>query len=112
MVKTWLGPAFLLALIPAALNGQTPVKGDAILKHPIGVLAAKSVDVIAAGKIDEYAALRTKADQDEWKKQSAAEKKAFGDRLKDMAPSATLFAYLVRKAGELTIDGNSATLSA
>ena len=91
---------------------NAPLKGDAILKHPIGQLASRIVDLIAAGKIDEVMALRTKSDGADWKAASAADKKDFGDRMKERAPSPAAFADLVRKAGALTIDGESASLEA
>ena len=108
----------LVAVATLALYSTTaaaqpaPVKGDAILKHPLGVLATKVVDLIAAGKYDEVMALRTKSDQTDWKAASAAEKKEFGDRMKQNAPSARAFADMVRAGGELTIDGESASLMA
>jgi hypothetical protein len=102
-----------LCLLPTALTAQTaPVKGEAILKHPIGVLAVKATDLIAAGQIDAYQAMRTKEDQDEWKKASAAEKQQLGRRLKENAPTPPVFADLVRKGGELTITGDRAVLGA
>ncbi len=103
----------VLILLPAAGAAQpAPVKGEAILKHPLGVLAAKVVDLIAAGKYEEVMALRTKEDQADWKGTLAAEKKEFGDRMKQNAPSATAFAEMVRTGGELTIEGDSASLMA
>ena len=103
----------LLPVLPALLAAQpAPIKGEAILKHPLGVLATKVVDLVAAGKYDEVMALRTKADQTDWKGASAAEKTEFGDRMKSNAPSPQLFADMVRSAGELTIEGETASLMA
>jgi hypothetical protein len=100
-------------LISATVAAQTaPITGEAILRHPVGVLGTRSVEVIAAGKFDDYSAMRTKDDQAEWKATSAAEKKSFGDRLKENAPTPAAFADLVRKAGELTINGDMAVLAA
>lgn len=108
-----LAAAAALLLLPAAAGAQTsPIRGDAILTHPIGVLATKTVELIAAGQFDAVMALRTKMDQDEWKTTPAAEKQEFGNRLKARAPSPAAFADLVRTAGELTIDGESASLEA
>jgi len=105
--------AVLILALPAPGAAQpAPLKGDPILKHPLGVLAAKVVDLIAAGKYDEVMALRTKEDQTDWKTASAAEKKEFGDRMKQNAPSVKAFADMVRAGGELTIDGDSASLMA
>jgi hypothetical protein len=102
-----------LSLLPATVTAQTaPLKGDAILKHPIGLLAVKATDLIAADQIDAYQALRTKEDQNEWKKASAAEKQQSGRRLKENAPTPAVFADIVRKAGELTINGDTAVLGA
>jgi hypothetical protein len=102
-----------LCVVAAPIAAQdAPLKGDAILKHPIGQLATRIVGLIAAGKIDEVMALRTKSDAADWKAASAADKKDFGDRMKERAPSPAAFADLVRKAGALTIDGESASLEA
>ena len=105
----------LVALLaaPAPLAAQSaPVTGEAILRHPLGVLATKSVDAIAAGRMDEYASLRIKSDQDEWKAMSAADKRDYGARLKERVPSPAVVADLVRQGGELTISADSATLVA
>lgn len=102
-----------LLLLPVFAGAQpTPIKGAAILTHPLGVLAAKSADLIAAGQFDALMALRGKDDQAEWKTASAADKKQWGARQKELAPTPALFADLVRKAGQLTIDGDSASLEA
>lgn len=102
-----------LSLLPVALSAQTaPVTGDAILKHPIGLIGVKSVDLLAAGQVEAYQALRTKEDQDEWKKTPASEKKDYSDRLRSNAPSPAVFADLVRRGGRLTINGESALLEA
>ena len=112
MLKTLCATAVALLLLPLPAVAQAPVKGEAILKHPLGVLAARVVDLIAAGKYDEVMALRTKSDQTDWKAASAAEKKEFGDRMKQNAPSAKAFADMVRAGGELSIEGESASLMA
>ena len=102
-----------LLMLPAFAGAQsTPIKGDAILTHPLGVLAGKSADLIAAGQFDALMALRVKEDKDEWKTASAADKKQWGARQKELAPTPALFADLVRKSGQLTIDGDSASLEA
>ncbi len=113
MSKMRLTALVLVLLVPVALMAQTaPVKGDAILKHPIGVIAVKSTELLAAGQVDAYQALRTKEDQDEWKKASAAEKQASGRRLRENAPSPAVLADLLRQAGELTVNGDMAILGA
>ena len=101
-----------LLVLPSTALAQAPVTGAAILKHPLGVLATKVVDLLAAGKIDEVMALRTKPDQADWKQASAAEKKEVGERMKANAPSPQAFAEMVRSGGELTIEGDSASLMA
>ena len=64
-----------MCVVAAPVGAQNPpIKGDAILKHPIGQLASKIVDLIAAGKIDEVMALRTRSDAADWKAASAPEK--------------------------------------
>jgi len=108
-----LAVAAALLMLPAFAGAQsTPIKGDAILTHPLGALARKSADLIAAGQFDALMALRVKEDQAEWKTASAADKKQWGARQKELAPTPTLLADLVRKAGQLTIDGDSASLEA
>ena len=105
--------AVVLVVLPAPGAAQpAPVKGDAILKHPLGVLAAKVVDLIAAGKYDEVMALRTKGDQTDWQAASATEKREFGDRMKSNAPSPAAFADMVRAGGELIVEGETASLMA
>jgi hypothetical protein len=102
-----------LLMLPALAGAQSaPIKGDAILKHPLGVLASKSVDLVAAGQFDALMALRVKEDQADWKTASATDKKNWGARQKELAPTPAVFAELVRKAGELTVEGDSASLEA
>ena len=57
----------------ASLSAQEPreLKGDAILKHPIGQLALKAADLMRAGKTDDVIALGTKSGLAEWKKATA-----------------------------------------
>jgi hypothetical protein len=102
-----------LLMLPALAGAQSaPIKGDAILEHPLGVLASKSVDLVAAGQFDALMALRVKEDQADWKTASATDKKNWGARQKELAPTPAVFAELVRKAGELTVEGDSASLEA
>ncbi len=101
-----------LLIAPTALMAQAPIKGEAILQHQLGVMGTKAAEVLAAGQFDAYTAMRTKEDQDDWKKQSAADKKDYGERLKSNAPTPAGFADMVRTAGELTINGDSAMLEA
>lgn len=91
---------------------DAPVKGAAVLAHPLGALATKCVDLIAAGRFDEVMAMRGADDRKEWKASSAADKQAFAARLKDRAPTPAVFAKMVREAGELSIDGDNASLIA
>ena len=108
-----LSALLTLCLLPASLFAQAnPVKGNAILTHPVGQLGVKAVDLLAAGQVDAYQALRTRDDQNEWKKASAAEKRDMGERMRRNAPSPTTFAGLVRESGELTVNGDTAMLAA
>src|SRR5687768_18530107 len=74
LVTVFTGTA---AFAPGVLLAQDPteIKGEAILKHPIGVLAIKAADLLTAGKIDEVVALETQESQAERKKESAADRK-------------------------------------
>jgi hypothetical protein len=111
-IVSLLAAVVLIVLSAPAAAQPAPIKGDAILKHPLGILAAKVADLIAAGKYDEVMALRTKSDQTDWKAASTAEKKEFGDRMKTNAPSPIAFAEMVRAGGELTVEGETASLMA
>lgn len=113
MYRVTLAAAAALVLLPSLVEAQdTPINGEAVLKHPLGVLATRSVDLVAAGKIDEVMALRTKDDRDEWETAPAADRKDFGERMRQNAPSPTVFADLVRASGALAVDGDQATLEA
>jgi hypothetical protein len=88
------------------------IKGDAILKHPVGALAIKSADLITAGKIDEYYALRVADDRAEWKAASASDRREISDLLKDRVPTSAVLTETIRQAGVLTIEGDRAALEA
>ena len=68
-----LGVAVLCAASTVTAAQDAPVTGDAVLEHPLGVLATRTVDLIAAGKFDDVMALRTSGDQADWKGSSAAD---------------------------------------
>ena len=53
---------------PVAAQGQSEVRGDAILNHPAGKLAIEMAELLAAGKVDEVVALRNDEDKAESKK--------------------------------------------
>ncbi|MEO6327221.1 MAG: hypothetical protein ABIT01_13115 [Thermoanaerobaculia bacterium] len=103
----------LLALVaPSAGNAQeTPeIRGEAILAHPAGKLALKTDELLFAGKIDEAIALRSTAEQADWKKSPAGERKDMGERMKQRAPEPKAFAAAIRKAGVLQVTSNGANL--
>lgn len=104
--------AAVLAWPCIAVAQDAPVKGAAVLTHPLGALATRSVDLIAAGRFDEVMAMRGADDRKEWKSSSAADRQAFSARLKDRAPTPAVFAKMVREGGELTVDGDNASLIA
>ena len=102
------------AVTPAAILTQPPteIKGEAILKHPIGMLAMKAAELLAAGKIEETVALESKPSQEEWKKESAADRKELAERRRTRAPTPTDFAEAIRRSGVLTIEGDRAGIEA
>ena len=88
----------------ASLSARQPpeLKGDAILKHPIGQLALKAADLMRAGKTDEVIALGTKASLAEWKKATAEERTGVAAMMKRQAPSAA-YAEQISKVGVLVM---------
>jgi len=111
LVTVFTGTA---AFAPGVLLAQDPteIKGEAILKHPIGVLAIKAADLLTAGKIDEVVALETQESQAERKKESAADRKHLAENRKSRAPSPSVLSEALRKSGVLTIQGDRAGLEA
>lgn len=106
---------FLLAgglLTVTAFAETKEIKGDAILKHPVGTLALKQVKLVQAGKIDEVYALRTAAEQADWKNASARDRKEFAELMPLRAPQYAAFEEALRKSGVLKIDGNRAEINA
>ena len=104
--------AAAIAASTAGLLAQTPLKGEAALKHPASQLAIKIAGLLQAGKIDEYVALRTKSDIDEWKKMSAADRSDMSANFKERAPDPRALAAAIAKTGELTVNGSRAQLEA
>ena len=113
-VSVRLLTAAALLTLASPIRAQAPgeIKGEAILKHPIGALALKAAELLAAGRIDEVFALRTKSEQADWKGASAGERKEVGDRLKSRAPDPKTLPAALRASGILNIEGNEATLRA
>lgn len=101
-----------VALTASARQEREPIKGEAALKHPAGQLAIKAAELMTAGKLDEAFALRTKTEQSEWNKASAAERKESGALVRKQTPDPKVLAEGIRKSGELSIMGNSAVLGA
>jgi hypothetical protein len=104
--------AVALAASTAGLLAQAPLEGEAALKHPASQLAIKIAGLLQAGKIDEYVALRTKSDIDEWKKMSAADRRDMSANYKERAPDPRALAAAIAKTGELTVNGSRAQLEA
>jgi len=102
------------ALTPRAVLAQKPteIKGEAILKHPIGALAIKVADLLTAGKVDEVVTLGAREFQADWKKESAADRKQLAENMKSRAPSPSVLSEAIRKSGVLTIEGDSAVIEA
>ena len=96
----------------ATALAQDPVeiRGEAILKHPIGNIAIQAAELLSAGKIDQAMQLRSKEDQSEWKKSPADEKEHKAALWKQRAPAPAAFRDAIRKAGVLTIEGAQAKL--
>lgn len=107
-----VGATVLMASSAAILLAQSPVevKGDAILKHPIGILAIQAAELMSAGKIEQAVQLGTKEDQSEWKKSPADEKEHKAALWKERAPAPAAYRDAIRKAGILTIEGPMAKL--
>ena len=114
--RSW---AWLLVGVGAVVAGgataafaQDPVeiRGEAILKHPIGDIVIQAAELLSAGKIDQAMQLRSKEDQSEWKKSPADEKEHKAALWKDRAPAPAAYRDAIRKAGLLTIEGPMAKL--
>jgi hypothetical protein len=112
-MKTTGVVAFLLAgglFAATALAETKEIKGAAILKHPIGVLALKQVKLVKAGKLDEVYALRTASERADWKSASARDKKEFAEWMPQRAPEYAAFETAIRKNGLLKIEDDRAQL--
>lgn len=107
-----LGATALVTASTAVVFAQDPVelRGEAILKHPIGEIAIKAAELLSAGKIDQAMQIRSKEDQSEWKKSPADEKEHKAALWKQRAPAPAAFRDAIRKAGVLTIEGAQAKL--
>jgi hypothetical protein len=97
-------PLFAIAATaPVIAQAPTVIKGEAILAHPAGKLAIQTAELLAAGKIEDAIRLRTVKDQEEWKKESAAERQEMTARIRERAPDPKLLAEALRKGGILTV---------
>jgi hypothetical protein len=110
----WLlvGAGAVVSSGATAAFAQDPVeiRGEAILKHPIGDLAIKAAELMRTGKIEQAVQLGTKEDQSEWKKSPADEKEHKAALWKERAPAPAAYRDAIRKAGLLTIEGPMAKL--
>lgn len=95
-----------------AFAAPKEIKGAAILKHPIGVLALKQVKLVHAGKIDAVYALRTASEKADWKTATAQDKKDLAEMMPLRAPAYAPFEAALAKSGVLTIDDNGGQLQA
>jgi hypothetical protein len=100
------------AVSAAFAQEPTELRGEAILKHPIGVLAIKSAELMTAGRIDEVMALHTSENRAEWKKAPADERKWRSDTMKQRAPSPAALTEAIRKNGALKISPEGGELTA
>lgn len=98
----------------ATALGQEPttLEREAILAHPAGKLALTVAGLLSAGKIEDAIRLRSPADQEEWKKETPADRQELAKRMKDRAPDPKLLAEGIRKGGVLTVSGEGASLEA
>ena len=102
-----------LTALAGVVGAQTSqVTGAAILTHEIGKLAVTSAELMAAGRVDEVMALRTRAEQADWKQASAGDRAEVAARLKARAPESKALADAIRAGGVISIDGNEAMLRA
>jgi hypothetical protein len=113
MPRRWALLTLLLAFtvaVPASAQDPTEVRGEAILSHPAGKLALQVAELLAAGKTDEVLRLRSAEDQADWKKESAAERKAMSERMRARAPEPAALTEGIRKGGVLTVYAGRASL--
>ncbi len=107
------GP-MLFAKAPA-MGNETRIQNADILKHPIGTLALRYVELVHAGKFEEARGMATAAAQERWKQEPASEKKESNDYLKKMLPTkAELTAGLQSSESHSVLiieDGKTATLN-
>ena len=110
-VGSWVIAAFsVLCCCTPLLAQDGDLKGEAILKHPAGQLAVKAAELMAAGKTEAVIALGPKSGQAEWKKTPAEDRQGIAEMMKRRAPVPATFPDAIRKAGVLSVNGNSAIL--
>jgi len=95
----------LVAGAAAFPQEQSPIKGEAALKHPAVQLALKAAELIKAGKVDEAFALGTKQSQSDEKSIPAAERRDFLASITAKTPDPKALSDAIRKGGELNILG-------
>ncbi len=100
----------VLGCCPPLFAQPNEIKGEAILKHPAGQLAVKAAGLLSAGKVEEVIALGGKASLDEWKKESAEDRKGMAEMMRRRAPAPETYSDAIRKAGVLAVQENSAVL--
>jgi hypothetical protein len=109
-----LPAALAIAIFPFGVFAQEEqeLRGEAIMKHPIGPLAVQVAELMAAGKTEQAIALRSKAAQAEWKSAPTDEKEAMAGLMKQRAPAPAALREAIRKGGVLTLRENFAQLIA
>jgi hypothetical protein len=108
--------SLLLSLVPlgrasAAEAPKTEIKGAAILDHPCGKVAVKQMGLIHAGKFEEANKLTTKEMQEQWKAMPAKDREMMIGIMKEMSKTEADFAQDVKAFGDLTVEGDHATLT-
>lgn len=88
------------------------ITGEALMKHPTTLLAIKAAELVAAGKVDEAIALRTKSQISEFKSTPPGDKREFVESIKKMSPEPKAFAAAIRKSGSLMILANTGVMNA
>ncbi len=79
---------------------------------PAGKFALRAAELLAAGKTDDVIRLRTAADPEEWKKESAKGRQEMTERMKGRAPEPKAFSEAIRKGGVLNFIADGASLEA
>jgi hypothetical protein len=87
------------------------VKGAAILDHPCGKLAVKTMGLIHAGKFEEMVKLSGKKAQEEWKAMPANDKRLLMDLAQQTSQTEEQYSADIKAYGLLVVDGASATLT-